>query len=145
MKTIPLVMVWLLILCVCSPGLSFAAEPAHVSGEELKRETKEALEKARAYAEQQKQEYTKKMQAKLDDLSKKIDQLKEMAKGATGDALARIQTSVADLVAKQDAARRKLEELGSSTTSAWDTLKVGVEKAVADLQKAYEGAAAHFK
>ena len=51
---------------------------------------------------QQKQEYSKQVQTTLDDLSKKIDQLKEQARNYKGEASTRIEAGMADMKTKQD-------------------------------------------
>ncbi|HTY25814.1 MAG TPA: hypothetical protein VMC85_21985, partial [Desulfomonilaceae bacterium] len=114
-------------------------------GQVTKEEAQQGLEKAIAYADQQKQEYIKQIQAQLDDLSKKIDQLKDKAKDAKGEALAKMGKTMTDLTARQEDAKRKWQELSSATAASWENIKTGAEKAVGDLQKAYDEAFAHFK
>jgi seryl-tRNA synthetase len=126
-------------------GLCFAAEQPGVTKEDVQRDAAQAMEKAKVYAEQQKQEYTKQIQAKMDDVSKKIDELKDKAKDAKGEALTKIEEAMAALKPKQDAAKKQLQELGSSTSAAWEQVKGGADKAVNELQKAYEDAAKYFK
>lgn len=144
MKALSLIATCLAITCMWAVNLTFAQQQP-VTKQEVKKEAADTMEKAKAYAEQQKQVYTKKVQATLDDLSKKIDQLKEQAKTAKGDALTKIQGGMADLKVKQDQAKQKLQELGGSTGAAWEQVKTGVDNAITDLQKAYEGASSYFK
>ena len=131
---------FVVIACLCAFNSSFAQQ-----GQVTKEEAQQGLEKAIAYADQQKQEYTKQIQAQLDDLSKKIDQLKDKAKDAKGDALAKMEKTMTDLRARQEDAKRKWQELSSATAASWENIKTGAEKAVANLQKAYDEASAHFK
>jgi hypothetical protein len=67
------------------------------------------------------------------------------AKNYKGEASTKIEAGIADLKTKQDQAKQKLQEVGSSTGAAWDDMKAGLDKAVADLQKAYNDASSHFK
>jgi len=143
MKPLRLITICLAIVCMWAVNLAFAQQP--VTKEDVKKQAAETMEKAKAYAEQQRQEYTKQVQATLDDLSKKIDQLKEQAKNYKGEAQAKIEAGLADLKEKQDQAKQKLQEVGSSTSAAWEQVKAGVDKAVADLQKAYNDASSYFK
>jgi hypothetical protein len=143
MKALRLITVCIAIVCMWAVNLAFAQQP--VTKEDVKKQAAETMEKAKAYAEQQRQEYTKQVQATLDDLSKQIDQLKEQAKNYKGEALTKIDAGLADLKVKQDQAKQKLQELGSSAGPAWEQVKSGVEKAVADLQKAYNDASSYFK
>jgi hypothetical protein len=143
-KTLNLIATCLAMTFIWTVNSTFAQEQP-VTKEDVKKQAAETMEKAKAYAEQQKQEYSKQAQSTLDDLSKKIDQLKEQAKVAKGEALTRIQSALGDLKIKQDQAKQKLQELGSSAGPAWEQIKAGVDKAVADLQKAYNDASSHFK
>lgn len=49
------------------------------------------------------------------------------------------------LRAKQDAAKKRVAELGKAKDEAWDELKVGADKALDDLKDAWENAVAKFK
>ncbi len=144
MRALRLIAVSIAIMCIWAVNLTFAQQQP-VTKEDVKKQAAETMEKAKAYAEQQRQEYTKQVQSTLDDLSKKTDQLKEQAKIAKGEALTKIQAALADLKVKQDQAKQKLQELGSSTGAAWEQVKTGVDKAVAELQKAYNDASSYFK
>jgi vancomycin resistance protein YoaR len=144
MKALSLIAVSIAIMLTWAVNLTLAQQQP-VTKQELKTEAADTMEKAKAYAERQKQVYANKAQAALDDLSKKIDQLKEQAKVAKGEALTKIQAALADLKVKQDQAKQKLQELGSSTGAAWEQVKTGVDKAVADLQKAYNKVSSYFK
>jgi TolA-binding protein len=143
-KTLNLIAMCLAMTFIWTVNSTFAQEQP-VTKEDVKKQAAETMEKAKAYAEQQKQEYSKQAQATLDDLSKKIDQLKEQAKIAKGEALTKIQTSLADLKAKEEQAKQRLQDVRSSTGAAWEQVKTGVDKAIAELQKAYNDASSHFK
>ena len=144
MKTLRLIAAPIAIMLIWAVNSTFAQEQP-VTKEDVKKQAAETVEKAKAYAEQRKQEYSKQAQSTLDDLSKKIDQLKEQAKIAKGEALTKIQTSLGDLKVKQDQAKQKLQESAASTGAAWEQVKTGVDKAIADLQKAYNDASSQFK
>jgi hypothetical protein len=51
---------------------------------------------------------------------------------------------MADLKAKQEAARKKVDELGTSTGEAWGHLEKGAQAAWDDLQKAFQEASKEF-
>jgi hypothetical protein len=51
---------------------------------------------------------------------------------------------MADLKAKQEAARKKLGELGTSAGEAWGRLEKGAQSAWDDLQKAFQEASKEF-
>jgi len=132
------------IACILMANLTFAQQ-TDVTKQDVKQEAASTMEKAKAYAEQQKQEYSKQVQTNLDDLSKKIDQLKEQARNYKGEASTKIEVGMADMKTKQDQAKQKLQEIGSSSGAAWDDMKAGLDKAVTDLHKAYNDASSHFK
>ncbi len=143
MRQFRLISVLILTLSVFLAYTGFAQQT--VTREDLKKQAAETMEKAKAYAEQQRQEYSKQIQGTIDDLSKKIDELKGQAKNYTGEAQKKIEAGLADLKVKQEQATKKLQEVGSSSGSAWEKLKAGLDKAVSDLQKAYNDASSHFK
>jgi chromosome segregation ATPase len=145
MKTITVIGTSLLILCFAAAGISFAAEKGSGTKSDVKKEAPAGLDKSKAPAEQEKQDYIKQIQNTLDDVSKDIDKLKEKAQSATGDARAKIDSTIATLKAQQETATKKLQELRSSTGAAWGEMKTGMSKAADDLRKAYEDAAKHFK
>jgi hypothetical protein len=51
---------------------------------------------------------------------------------------------MADLKTKQEAARKKVEELGKSTGEAWERLEAGAQAAWDDVQKAFQEASKEF-
>jgi hypothetical protein len=144
MRAFRLLAISIAIACIWMANLTYAQQ-TDVTKQDVKQEAASTVEKAKAYAEQQKQEYSKQVQTTLDDFSKKMDQLKEQAKNYKGEASTKIEAGIADLKTKQDQAKQKLQEVGSSTGAAWDDMKAGLDKAVADLQKAYNDASSHFK
>jgi hypothetical protein len=141
MKTITVIGTCMLILCFAAAGMSFAAE----KGDAVKKEAPSGVDKSKAPAEQEKQDYIKQMENTLDDVSKKINELKDKAQSATGDARTKIDSAITTLKAQQESAGKKLDELRSSTGAAWGEMKTGLSKAVDDLSKAYNDAAKHFK
>jgi TolA-binding protein len=145
MKTITVIGTSLLIVCFAAAGMSFAAEKGDAAKSEVKQGTSEGLDKSKPPADQEKQDYIKQIENTLDDVSKKINELKDKAQTATGDARSKIESTIATLKVQQEAAGKKLQELRSSTGAAWGEMKTGMGKAVDELHKAYEDAAKHFK
>ncbi len=144
MSAVKLITISVVIACLWMANL-ISAQQTDVTKQDVKKEAADTMEKAKAYAEQQKQEYSKQVQTTLDDLSKKIEQLKDQAKNYKGEASTKIEAGMADIKAKQDYAKQKFQEIGSSTGAAWNDVKAGVDRAVTDLQKAYNDASSHFK
>ncbi len=114
------------------------------SAEDVKRETAEALQAARAYTIHQKEEYQQMVEAKLDELAKGIAALQAKAERAGARGKAELNAMIAELQQKKEAARRHFEELKASSAEAWVDLKVAMETAMKDLERGYEQARARF-
>jgi uncharacterized coiled-coil DUF342 family protein len=89
--------------------------------------------------------YVQKMKAKLDEWNSEIDRLAEKTNAATADARLRYQEQVDRLKAQSDTARRKLEELGAASESAWKDLRAGVDLAWESISTAVKDAIARSK
>ncbi len=94
---------------------------------------------------QQKAEYEKGMQEKLEKLGKKLDELK--ARAATGTEAARkeMKELLAEASKKQERALGKLEEMRKTSEKKWKTFRTEVNGAWGDFEKAYERAKSRFK
>jgi hypothetical protein len=114
------------------------------SAEDVRREAAEALQTAQAYTIHRKEEYQRKVEAKLDGLAKRISALQATVEraGATGEA--ELHATIAELQQKKAAARRHFEGLKASSAEAWVDLKVAMDTAMKDLEKGYERARARF-
>jgi uncharacterized coiled-coil DUF342 family protein len=139
--TVPVIMVFLVGLSVA--GLAFGQ--GSTTKEDVQKQVQQAAETVRAYSAEQIEAYKKEMQGKLDELSKKTDELRKKAETAKGEAAAKYQSMIADLKNQTEATKKKLQELGSAGSAAWDQVRQGFDKALGDLQKAYEDAASKFK
>jgi len=116
-----------------------------VSGEDVKKETKEAVDTTKEYTVQQKEEFQKKMRAELDRMQKQIDHLKAKANRAKKEAQAELNHAVEELQEQKDAAGKKLKELESATGKAWGDLKSGLNATMEELEKSYKRARARFQ
>ena len=79
--------------------------------------------------------YLKKMEAQLNEWSAEIDLLKARAEKAGTEAEVEYQDRLETLRTRESAARAKLAELKQSGADAWESLKSGVESAMADLRE----------
>ncbi|MEM7553081.1 MAG: coiled coil domain-containing protein [Cyanobacteria bacterium P01_A01_bin.84] len=91
-----------------------------------------------------KQDYQQKMQGQLENIQTKIDELKVKASLAKADAKDAYEEQINILGIKQQEAQMKLQELTSSSESAWQDIKDGMESAWNDLQGAFNKAASNF-
>ncbi|HMU30331.1 MAG: hypothetical protein KF854_04570 [Nitrospira sp.] len=135
----------LVVLCLTAVGCGLAplaiaagdqAPPS--TTEKMIRDTKEAVESTKQYTIQQKDSFQKTVQAELAEMQTKITELQKKTSAASVEARKDMQKALQDLERKKDEARKQLDEVSHSTSSAWSTLKDNVNAAVADLKKSYK-------
>jgi len=90
-------------------------------------------------------EYVRKMQAKLEEWNAEIDTLAARAAKATSEVKSEYAEQIAVLQEKQAAARLKIDELQHSGESAWEDLKSGIELAWTAMGEAIDSARSRFK
>ena len=95
---------------------------------DVKKETGEAVDATKRYANEKKEEFEARIDAKLKALKEDLVKLKEKTKDSA-DATAK------DLDAKAKKADAKLTEVKKAGGNAWSKLKGGVEGAVDELEK----------
>ena len=92
-----------------------------------------------------KDEFVRRMHAKLDQWNADIDTLKAKADSAGTEARTEYHKQLETLRSKRDEARSKLNELETAGESAWEDLKAGVEMAWESVSEAVRSAASRFK
>jgi uncharacterized coiled-coil DUF342 family protein len=92
-----------------------------------------------------KEDFVRKMHAKLDQWNAEIDALAAKADAAEAGARAEYHKQIETLRSKRDHARSKLGELESASEGAWHDLKAGVELAWESVSEAVRSATARFK
>jgi phage-related protein len=112
--------------------------------EDVKKETKEALDATAAYTREQQEEYRKKIEAKLKEIDKEIDELKIKAGKLKEDAKVKVDQSVDDLQTKKNEVYVKLDKLKTNRGQAWEDLKSGIDAAMKELGISYEKARSRF-
>ena len=90
-------------------------------------------------------EYIRRMQAKLEEWNAEIDTLTTKAGKVTADVTNEYNEQIESLKAKQAAARLKIEELQLAGESAWEDLKSGIELAWNAMGEAIDSARSRFK
>ena len=126
------------------PGCSKKEETGNdktVSGEKVKKETKEAMEAASSYTLAQIQTFRENMDKKLTDYGDKIEMLQENVDKLEGDAKTKADQQLQALRMKYGEASEKLDELKNAGTDVWEQLKSGSNAAMDDLSNAYNKAA----
>lgn len=113
-------------------------------GPAVGRAVQQALAAARRLGAEHKDEYQKKLNGLVQQLDDQIDDLKEKAAKAQGEARRKFDQEVGDLERKRDEAEKKLAKMKAASGPAWEDLKGGMQDAIQDLQKAIERAKTHF-
>jgi len=90
-------------------------------------------------------EYVRRMQAKLEEWNAEIDTLTAKAGRITADLKNDYKEEIESLKAKQAVARKKIEELQLAGDSAWKDLKSGIELALSAMGEAIDSARSRFK
>ncbi len=90
-------------------------------------------------------EYIRKMQAKLEEWNAEIDTLTAKAGGVKADVKNEYNEQIESLKAKQASARQKIEELQRAGESAWVDLKSGIDLAWTAMGEAIDSARSRFK
>ncbi len=91
------------------------------------------------------EEYQKKLENQLSELSAEIAKLKEKAEKAGSEFKKDFGGHLEQIKDKQADARQKLEELRETSGEAWEELREGLDKSWESLSTAIKNAAARFK
>jgi len=90
-------------------------------------------------------EYVRKMQAKLEQWNAEIDTLTAKAGEVKADVRNEYNEQIESLKSKQAAARQKIEEVQQAGEGAWGDLKSGIELAWTAMGEAVDSARSRFK
>jgi predicted nuclease with TOPRIM domain len=91
-----------------------------------------------------KEAYQEKLEAQLKEWSAKAKELQAKAETAKAEVKVELQKHLEGLRAKQEAAQEKLKEIKETGAHAWEKAKPGVEKAMSDLNSAWDRIKKHF-
>ena len=120
-------------------GLPSANAASEVTGsEKIVKETKEAVEATKLYTIEKKEAFERTVQAELHDIQAKITDLQTKTATVSDAARIELQKAIKDLETKKDEARKALNQLHSSTTSAWNGLNDDMNLALERLRKSYK-------
>ncbi|MEI6239652.1 MAG: hypothetical protein WCR51_04640 [Planctomycetia bacterium] len=115
-----------------------------VTAEDVRRDTQKAADTSTKAATQAKEDVEMRLKSGLAAMDAEIAKLREKGLALKDEAKRRWNEKMADLKAKQQAARKKLDELGTSTGEAWERLEKGAQLAWDDLEKAFQEASKEF-
>jgi chromosome segregation ATPase len=109
-----------------------------VSATDVKQEAGEALDAAKTYAAQRKEEYQKKMEARLKELDEQLDKIRADAQESTEEARAALDKRIEELETQRDAARKKLDEIRKTSAEKWENLKSEMDAVMNNLEEKIE-------
>jgi hypothetical protein len=115
-----------------------------VPAEDVRRDADKAVDTATAAAVQAKEDFEMRFKASLAEMEVEIGKLHDKGLAMKDEASARWNEKMANLKAKQAAAREKLDELRTSTGEAWGHVEKGAQSAWDDVRKAFDEAAKEF-
>ncbi len=115
-----------------------------VTTDEIRKETREALDATGRLIIQKKEEFMTQTRKELETMDARIEELQVKAEAASAEKRAEIKEDIRKLREEYAAAKSRMEEFQSSGEKAWEDMKSGMEDAMKDLQKAYDRARSHF-
>jgi hypothetical protein len=140
-----------LVLAACGDREQTAEAPQStpqksVSADDVARDAKQAVDSAADYAQMQKREFIAKAERDVQELRASLDDLKKRASTATAETKGKMQDALRDLEREQDQlqVQKKLTELKSATSDAWQDAKTAFEDAFERLRESYEKAKREF-
>jgi len=89
--------------------------------------------------------YQEQIESTLDEWGGEIDKIRKKADRLGAEARGKYREQIEDLRARQETARKKLEDLKRSGGEAWEDLRSGADAALDELKKGVEGAVAKLK
>lgn len=125
--------------------LSISLSSFATSKEEVQQKAGAAADAAVEYSKEQKEQFQKDMEVKLDELKKETADLKKSASEKTGKAKEEMKEQIKSLEKKQDEMKKDLAKLKKSSGKAWTEMKSGMSKAWDSLTESYKKAKAEFQ
>ena len=133
-----------ILLTACGSQNDTPEKKAAVTGEDVKQETKEAVQTTQAFLVQQKEEYENQIRAKLDEFDARVDELQAKARAEATETKAELKEALEDFRRKREAAQKDLEKLEDAAVEGWEQMKAGMANAMEELEQAYERAVSHL-
>jgi len=106
-----------------------------VTTEDVRHDAEKAVDTSARAAAQAKEDFEMRLKASLAEMEKEIDRLHEKGHALKDEAKARWAEKMADLEAKQQVARDKLDEVRKSTGEAWGHMEKGAQAAWDDVRR----------
>ena len=141
--------VWMSMLAALLAAMGCERKPADrtpgkVTSEDVARDAGQAVASAAEFSQQTKEEFQKKLDARLKELDAEIAKLREKTRDLKDKAKANWDQKMAELETKREAARAKLAAVGQSSAEAWKDVQKGAQSAWDELDKAFRDASREF-
>jgi len=121
-----------------------AAEKQASTTQDIRKEARELADAALAYSIEQKEKYTQEILARLSQYNLKLMELDRKMSALGDQAKNDMLGEIANVNSKKAQVATRMRELKSSTGEAWKDIKVGLDKAVDDLDEAYKQAKGRY-
>jgi uncharacterized coiled-coil DUF342 family protein len=92
-----------------------------------------------------KEHYQEKIESTLNEWSEEVEKIRKKADKLGADAKGKYMEQIKDLRAKQETARKKLDDMKRTSGETWEELRNGAEGAIDELKKGIEAAVAKLK
>jgi Skp family chaperone for outer membrane proteins len=109
----------------------------HAPPQQSKEQTRPATES--------REQYQKRIQAKLDELGREISALETREEAQADQARRELRKQLKELTQQHQATARQYEELKQEGQEAWKKVKPQMDAALDELEKAYERLASRFQ
>jgi predicted nuclease with TOPRIM domain len=136
--------VWMVMLAGLLAAIGCEQTPGKVAYEDVRRDAGQAVKTAAEFSQQTKEEFQKKLDARLKELDAEIAKLREKGRDLKDKAKTNWDQKMAELETKRDAVRAKLAVVGQSSAEAWKDVQKGAQSAYDDLDKAFRDASKEF-
>lgn len=104
--------------------------------DDAKQELQQAGDAIKDLAEKERDAFVAKINDRLEDVDRSIEEMKQDAKEATGDARRELEERIQVIETKRDALEERLQEVGDETGKAWGRLRERIREAWDELKQA---------
>jgi exonuclease VII large subunit len=116
-----------------------------VTSQDVQKETREAIDAAAQYLEQEKAVIQQKIEANIEAYNQKLSELRVQANAMSADTQAKVNEKIDALEEKKEKLSDKAEELKTTSAEAMKEMQAGIQKAMEDLEASYQEALAQFE
>lgn len=133
-----------LFLSACGNQESPTTAQKGTSANEVKKEVREATDAVGDYTKEKMAEYQHSLEAQLQALDRKQEELEEKARQAGKETQAEMQEVIEKLKTQKEEVDIQLQKLSLATGEAWKEMKSATDKALENLKAGYNRALEKF-